>query len=50
MSGKTTYLTQICLLTIMAHMGSYVPATFASFRLTDRIFTRIMFFQCFSMG
>lgn len=40
-SGKTTYLTQVATLTIMAHMGGYIPAHFGSFRLVDKIFTRI---------
>lgn len=37
---RSTILTQICLLTIMAHVGSYIPASFANIRLTDRLFTR----------
>ncbi|GJP74826.1 hypothetical protein CLOP_g5358 [Closterium sp. NIES-67] len=41
MSGKSTYLRQVALLTILAHIGCYVPARFASFRVVDRIFTRI---------
>ncbi|KAK2193937.1 hypothetical protein NP493_4g02025 [Ridgeia piscesae] len=41
MSGKSTYLRQIALLQIMAQIGSYVPAEYASFRLTDQIFSRI---------
>ena len=41
MSGKSTYLGQIALLCIMAHMGSFVPAQYASFRLTDALFTRM---------
>ncbi|KAL6046684.1 MutS protein msh4 [Balamuthia mandrillaris] len=41
MSGKSTYLRQVALLTIVAHIGCYVPASFASFRLVDRLFTRI---------
>lgn len=41
MAGKSTYCKQVALLTIMAHMGCYVPAAWASFRLTDRIATRI---------
>ncbi|CAI7883946.1 unnamed protein product [Closterium sp. NIES-54] len=41
MSGKSTYLRQVALLTVMAHIGCYVPARFASFRVVDRIFTRI---------
>lgn len=41
MSGKSTYLGQIALLCVMAHMGSFVPAEYASFRLTDALFTRM---------
>ncbi|KAK9762835.1 MutS protein msh4 [Basidiobolus ranarum] len=41
MSGKSTYLKQIALLTIMAQMGSYIPAEYASLRLTDKLFSRI---------
>jgi DNA mismatch repair protein MSH4 len=41
MSGKSTYLGQICLLSVMAQTGMFVPAEYASFRLCDRIFTRI---------
>lgn len=41
MSGKSTYVRQIALLTIMAHMGSFIPAKFASFRIVDKLFTRI---------
>jgi DNA mismatch repair protein MSH4 len=41
MSGKSTYLEQICLLSIMAQAGMFVPAEYASFRLCDRIFTRM---------
>lgn len=40
MSGKSTYLSQVCLIIIMAHMGCYVPAQFASIRIIDQIFTR----------
>lgn len=40
-SGKSTYLRQVVLITIMAHIGCYVPARFASFRIVDHIFTRI---------
>lgn len=40
-SGKTTFLTQTGVLVLLAHMGSYIPATFASITLTDRILTRI---------
>ncbi|TVU03160.1 hypothetical protein EJB05_51318 [Eragrostis curvula] len=41
MSGKSTYLQQICLIVILAQIGCYVPAQFASIRVVDRIFTRI---------
>ena len=41
MSGKSTYMKQIALIIIMAHMGSYVPADYAKIGLVDRIFTRI---------
>ncbi|GAB1599457.1 mutS protein homolog 4 [Argonauta hians] len=41
MSGKSTYLRQVALLQIMAQMGCFVPATYASFRISDQIFTRI---------
>nr|XP_015920882.2 mutS protein homolog 4 isoform X1 [Parasteatoda tepidariorum] len=39
MSGKSTFLKQVCLLQIMAQMGSYVPAEFANFRIADQILT-----------
>ena len=41
MSGKSAVLRQTALITLMAHMGSYVPATAASIALTDKIFTRV---------
>ena len=41
MSGKSTYMRQIALITLLAHIGSFVPATKAEIALTDRIFTRI---------
>lgn len=40
-SGKSTYLQQICLIVILAQIGCYVPAQFASLRVVDRVFTRI---------
>lgn len=39
MSGKSTYLSQVALIVIMAQMGCYVPATFASLRPFDKLFT-----------
>ena len=41
MSGKSTYMRQVALITILAHIGSFVPATRAEIALTDRVFTRI---------
>jgi DNA mismatch repair protein MutS len=41
MAGKSTYLRQVALLTIMAQIGSWVPAGSAEVGLVDRIFTRI---------
>ncbi len=41
MGGKSTYLRQVGLIVLMAHMGSFVPATRARIPITDRIFTRI---------
>lgn len=40
-SGKSTYLQQVCLIVILAQIGCYIPARFASLRVVDRIFTRI---------
>jgi DNA mismatch repair protein MutS len=41
MGGKSTYLRQTALITLMAHCGSFVPASAARIGLTDRIFTRV---------
>jgi DNA mismatch repair protein MutS len=41
MSGKSTILRQVALITLMAHLGSFVPAEAAHIGLTDRIFTRV---------
>ena len=41
MGGKSTYLRQTALITIMAQMGSFVPARSARLGLVDRVFTRI---------
>ncbi len=41
MGGKSTYLRQAALISILAQMGSFVPADSATVPLTDRIFTRI---------
>jgi DNA mismatch repair protein MutS len=41
MSGKSCYLRQVALLTLMAQMGSFIPARQARIGLADRIFTRV---------
>ena len=41
MAGKSTYIRQVALITIMAHMGCFVPAGKAEIGLVDRVFTRV---------
>ncbi len=41
MGGKSTYLRQVALISLLAHCGSFVPAKEAEIPLMDRIFTRI---------
>jgi DNA mismatch repair protein MutS len=41
MAGKSTYIRQVALLTLMAQIGSYIPARSAEIGLVDRIFTRV---------
>lgn len=41
MSGKSTYMRQTALIALMAHIGSFVPASFANIPILDRIFTRV---------
>jgi DNA mismatch repair protein MutS len=41
MSGKSTFIRQVALLTLLAHLGSFVPAREATIGITDRIFTRV---------
>ncbi len=41
MAGKSTYMRQVALITLMAHIGSFVPAQEANIPIVDRIFTRV---------
>lgn len=41
MAGKSTYMRQIAIIVLLAHIGSFVPARYASIPITDRIFTRV---------
>lgn len=41
MAGKSTYMRQVALITLMTQMGSFVPATSANISICDKIFTRI---------
>lgn len=41
MAGKSTYMRQVALIAVMAHIGSFVPAKAAEVPLIDRIFTRV---------
>ena len=41
MAGKSTYMRQVAIITLLAHIGSFVPAKEAYVPITDRIFTRV---------
>ena len=50
MAGKSTYMRQIALITILAQLGSFVPAKSAFVGITDRIFTRVGAFDDLTRG
>lgn len=50
MAGKSTYMRQIALAVVLAQMGSFVPAAFASISPVDRIFTRVGAYDDLSAG
>ncbi|KAF9155098.1 MutS protein msh4 [Linnemannia schmuckeri] len=50
MSGKSTYLRQVALLTIMAQIASFVPAEYASFRIVDQLLSRICNDDCIELN
>ncbi len=41
MAGKSTYMRSVAIITLLAHIGCFVPAESAEIEVTDRIFTRI---------
>ncbi len=41
MAGKSTYMRQVALITLMAQIGSFVPASYAKIGVVDKIFTRV---------
>ncbi len=41
MAGKSTYMRQVALIALMAHLGSFVPADSATITVVDKIFTRV---------
>ena len=41
MAGKSTYMRQVALITILAQIGSFVPASYAKIGIVDRIYTRV---------
>ena len=50
MAGKSTYMRQVALITLMAQVGSFVPATSAKIGVVDKIFTRVGASDDLSMG
>ena len=50
MAGKSTYMRQVALTTLMAQVGSFVPASYARIGVVDKIFTRVGASDDLSMG
>ena len=50
MAGKSTYMRQVALITLMAQIGSFVPASEAKIGVVDKIFTRVGASDDLSMG
>ncbi len=50
MAGKSTYMRQVALITLMAQIGSFVPAASAKIGVVDKIFTRVGASDDLSMG
>ena len=50
MAGKSTYMRQVALITLMAQCGSFVPAESANIGVVDKIFTRVGASDDLSMG
>ena len=50
MAGKSTYMRSVALITVMAQMGSFVPAGYAKVGLVDRVFTRVGAFDDLASG
>ena len=50
MAGKSTYMRQVALITLMAQIGCFVPATYAKIGVVDKIFTRVGASDDLSMG
>ena len=50
MAGKSTYMRQVALITIMAQIGSFVPASSAKIGVVDKVFTRVGASDDLSMG
>ena len=50
MAGKSTYMRQVALITLMSQIGSFVPASYAKIGVVDKIFTRVGASDDLSMG